>query len=175
MKSLKEDVIKSGTRSGYTGVSPKGDKWCAHITYRGRRYHLGTYSHIEDAIKARARAKEMVMEDALELLKAYELLHREDCRPDRKDLPKVTGEAPREEKEKTDFLTVARRDSSSGYPGVSRNRNRWKAYISYGGKRYTLGYFKEKDEAVSARKQAETQLLEDPDAFEAAYAENGNR
>ena len=60
-QSLKEDAPRSDNLSGYVGVSPKRDKWFAHITYRGTRYHLGTYSNIEDAIKARARAKELVM------------------------------------------------------------------------------------------------------------------
>jgi len=176
VKSLKEDGKKPDTSSGYTGVSRKGDKWCAHITYRRRRYYLGTYGRIEDAVKARARAKELVMEDARELLKAYELLHRDDHRPDRAELPKVETEALRDDKEKTGFLTVARSDSSSGYPGVTRNRNRWRASISYEGKRYSLGLYREKEEAIAARKQAEKRLLEDPGAFVAAVgAEPGKR
>lgn len=83
IQSLKEDAPRSDNLSGYVGVSPKRDKWFAHITYRGKRYHLGTYSNIEDVIKARARAKELVMEDAEKLLEYFEELHKNDYKPER--------------------------------------------------------------------------------------------
>ena len=70
--SLKEDTPSPHTRSGYVGVAPKRGKWYAYITYQGKRYHLGTYSNIDDAVKARARAKELVMEDARQLLAEFE-------------------------------------------------------------------------------------------------------
>lgn len=164
--SLKEDERKPDTRSGYTGVSPKRDKWCAYITYRGKRYHLGTYSNIEDAVKARARAKEHVMEDAQKLLADFEALHKDDYRPDREALPKANPAAANT-KEKVSFLTVARNNNTSGYPGVSRKRDKWIAYISYKGKKHILGTFAEKGAAIAARKKAEKQLTEDPQAFAA--------
>lgn len=163
--SLKEDEKKTDTLSGHTGVSPKRDKWYAHITYRGKRYNLGTYSNIEDAIKARARAKELVMEDAQKLLELYEVIHKDDYKPDRDALPKVKNDAFCNKKADTEFLTVARSNSSSGYPGVSKSREKWKSYISYKGKRYILGYFDEKSEAIAERKKAEKQIMEDPMAF----------
>ncbi len=70
-QSMEEKRKSSRNTSGFTGVSPKRDKWQAFITYKGVRYHLGVYSKLEDAVKARARGKELVMEDARLLLEEY--------------------------------------------------------------------------------------------------------
>ena len=77
---FKESEKKQDTLSACTGVSPKRGMW---YTYRGIRYNLGTYSNIEGAIKARARAKELVMDDALQLLEDFEEFHKDDYKPDR--------------------------------------------------------------------------------------------
>lgn len=164
-QSLKETVKNPKSISGYTGVAPKRDKWYAHITYRGKRYYLGTYLRLEDAVKARARAKELVVEDARKLLEDYEAFHKDDYKPDRLSLPKVETAALQDEKERPPFRTVVRSNNTSGYPGVSRKRNKWIAYISYKGKKRILGSFDEKDDAITARKEAEKQLMEDPQSF----------
>lgn len=49
-------------RSGHLGVCEKrvGGKsvgWCATITFKGKRYHLGLFQEIEEAISARKRAE----------------------------------------------------------------------------------------------------------------------
>lgn len=163
--SLKDDERKADTLSGYTGVSPKRDKWYAYITYRGRRYNLGTYSSIDDAVKARARAKELVVEDAQKLLKYYEELHRNDYKPDRSSLSRVERVPLIHETEKRIRPTVARSNNTSGYPGVAREKKKWKAYISHQGERYTLGYFTEIEDAIATRKAAESKLQENPQAF----------
>lgn len=163
--SLKDDVRKTDTLSGYTGVAPKRDKWYAHITYRGKRYNLGTYSNIEDAVKARARAKELVMEDAQKLLEYYEALHKDDYKLDRSTLPKVKNEPLIVEKERVIRPTVVRSNNSSGYPGVTKARKKWKASISYQSERYVLGYFSEIGDAIAARMDAEKMLNEDPQDF----------
>lgn len=47
-------------------------------------------------------------------------------------------------------------DNSSGVTGISRNHQKWKAYISViPRKQIILGYFNSKEEAILARKQAE--------------------
>lgn len=163
--SLKEDAKSSDNLSGYVGVSPKRDKWFAHITYRGKRYNLGTYSNIEDAVKARARAKELVMEDAEKLLVFYEELHKDDYKPDREALPKIVHTPLIVEKERVIRPEVARSNNTSGCPGVARNHKTWKAYISYQKQRYVLGYFENKEDAIAARKDAERRLKEDPQSF----------
>lgn len=50
-----------------------------------------------------------------------------------------------------------RENNTSGFIGVSwrKNENRWKAYITVNGKQIHLGYFKNKEEAIEARKQGE--------------------
>lgn len=52
------------------------DKWQARITYKGVQYSLGCYFNIDDAVKARARAKELVMADAQGLLDFYNELSK---------------------------------------------------------------------------------------------------
>ena len=85
-KSLTEKVYSTRSQSGYVGVTKKRDRWQAYITYKGRRYSLGVYSTIEEAVKARAKGKEEVMADAAELLKKYQELHSADeLLPNRKE------------------------------------------------------------------------------------------
>ena len=50
--------------------------------------------------------------------------------------------------------------NQSGHPGVWYNKRsaRWEAYINFQKKRYHLGSFKQKEEAVSARQSAEKKL-----------------
>jgi len=84
-QALEEKVESRHAVSGYVGVAPKRDKWQAYITYKGKHYSLGCYTELEDAIKARARGKELVQEDAMELLELYEEIHKRDAvLPERK-------------------------------------------------------------------------------------------
>lgn len=48
-----------------------------------------------------------------------------------------------------------RRDSTSGITGVFQHGKRWKAQICIGGKQKNLGLHATKEEAISARKEAE--------------------
>lgn len=52
-------------------------------------------------------------------------------------------------------------DNTSGIPGVFwyKSRNKWMAYITINGKRKHLGYFKTKEGAVEARRQAEIEYF----------------
>lgn len=75
--ALEEKVESIHAASGYTGVIAKRGKWQAYITYKGKRYSLGCYTKIEDAVKARAYAKDMARDDAVRLLTCYEALHKD--------------------------------------------------------------------------------------------------
>ena len=57
----KTHVIRSNT-SGYTGVywHKQMQKWGARIQFQRKRYSLGLYADIQDAVKARAKAEEMI-------------------------------------------------------------------------------------------------------------------
>lgn len=77
-QSLKDNFYNPKNSSGYTGVVSKRNKWQAYINYKGKRYALGCYDNIEDAIAARTRAKNIVKKDAQNLLKLYNKLHGED-------------------------------------------------------------------------------------------------
>ncbi len=74
-QALDDRIVNPNSISGFVGVQSKRGKWLAYITYKGVRYNLGTYSKIEDAVKARARAKELVMEDAARLYEEYNNLY----------------------------------------------------------------------------------------------------
>ena len=51
----------SVNKSGYTGVyqNKRPGRWVAQITFKGKTYYLGSYEHIEDAVKARKSGEEM--------------------------------------------------------------------------------------------------------------------
>lgn len=53
--------------------------------------------------------------------------------------------------------TCIRSDNTSGHKGVgwAKREQLWRAYININGKTKSLGYFKELDEAIKARKDAE--------------------
>ncbi len=149
-QALEEKVYNTNSASGYVGVQQKRGKWVAYITYKKKRYLLGTYSNIEDAVKARARAKEAVMEDAARIYKETEHLY---------------GEAPRrpprptkaiEIKEESTAIRARRTNNTSGYPGVTMQHDKWNASISVQGYRYRLGAYAELEDAIAARKKAET-------------------
>ena len=56
-KQIKGRLRKDNT-SGYRGICQrKNGKWTAYITRNGRRYHLGSYEDIKDALEARMNAE----------------------------------------------------------------------------------------------------------------------
>ena len=54
-----------------------------------------------------------------------------------------------------------RRDNKSGYKGVfwHTSISKWWAYINKNGKRVTIGYFTDKNDAIAARQRAEVELF----------------
>ena len=77
-QALDDSIFSTRSQSGYIGVTKKRGKWRAHINYKGKTYSLGSYSKLEDAVKARSRAKEWVQEDARALLAVYTDIHKND-------------------------------------------------------------------------------------------------
>ncbi len=150
-QSMEEKILNPNSASGYVGVVAHRDKWSAHITYKKKHYYLGTFSNIEDAIKARARAKEAVMEDASRIYEETDHLYGEA--PRRPPRPK------KEDKEPVEKYHAKRNDNTSGYTGVKCECKRWKAELSFNGTRYHLGLYDDFEQAVAIRKTAEALAL----------------
>ncbi len=160
-QALNDETVSKYSSSGFVGVQPKRDKWYAYINYKGVRYNLGTYSNIEDAIKARARAKEWVMEDAARLYEKYDDQYGEAPRRPAPPIKIVSDPEP------VSSDPVARRsDNTSGCTGVTKNKGKWSASICVKGCRYRLGVFDNLEDAIAVRKQAEKLVeIEDLDSL----------
>lgn len=149
-QALDDKTVNPNSLSGFVGVQPKRDKWTAYITYKGVHYNLGTYSKLEDAVKARARAKETVMEDAARLYDEYDDLYGETPRRPAPPVKIIPDDQP------VKSAPMARRsDNTSGCTGVTRSKGKWIASICMKGYRYKLGAYDNLDDAVAVRKQAE--------------------
>lgn len=172
-QAVKEQVISTRNQSGYVGVFPKRDKWTATLKYKGKLYYLGTFYNIEDAVKARARAKELAIEDAKGLINFYDEIHKDDPEPYKRE-NFVAPEFPANpwiEKNNEPVSATRRSDNTSGYVGVYHRNGKWEARICYQGLRYILGCFDSIDDAVNARKAAEQDLKNDSVHFEEKYSE----
>ena len=168
-QSIEEKVHSTKAMSGYTGVTTKRGKWKAYIRYKGQNTSLGCYTKLEDAVKARARGKELVQMDALGLLDFYEELHKDDpARPNREQVRQMQ-EKPLPEPPAELRIKATRSNNTSGYPGVHRKRDKWAAKITYQKVTYQLGTFENIDGAIAARQEAERLLLADPQKFQEKY------
>ncbi|MBR0343607.1 MAG: hypothetical protein IJH64_15400 [Oscillospiraceae bacterium] len=57
----KSSVLRKDNKSGYKGVcQKKNGKWMAYLMKKGRRYYLGSYDNINEAVKARKRAEKEI-------------------------------------------------------------------------------------------------------------------
>lgn len=164
-QSIEEKVHSTKAMSGYTGVTTKRGKWKAYIRYKGQNISLGCYTKLEDAVKARARGKELVQMDALGLLDFYEELHKDDpARPNRSQVRQMQ-EKPITAPQSGPRVRATRSNNTSGYPGVHRKRDKWAAKITYEKVTYQLGTFDNIALAIAARQEAELKLNESPEQF----------
>lgn len=164
-QALDEQVYSTRAASGYTGVTLKRDKWKAYIRYKGKIYSLGCYTELEDAVKARARGKELVQMDALGLLDFYEELHKDDPSPPDRAKVREAHRAQKQPLSDPPILPARRSNNTSGYPGVLRKRNKWAAKITCQKVTYQLGSYETIEEAIAARQEAEAKLRENPNNF----------
>lgn len=164
-QSLEEQVHSTRAMSGYTGVTVKRGKWKAYIKYKGQDISLGCYDKLEDAVKARARGKELVQMDAMGLLDFYEELHKDDpALPDRAKV-RAENKQPKQNQPESPMLPALRSNNTSGHPGVHRKRNKWAAKITWQKVTYQLGSYKSIEEAIAVRQTAEKKLQDDPLGF----------
>ncbi len=68
LKNINKVRSTSSPDTGVRGVILKDGKYQAQITFRKKRYNLGRYSHLDDAIEARRRAEARVEEYLKEYL-----------------------------------------------------------------------------------------------------------
>lgn len=174
-QSIEEQVRSTRAMSGYTGVTVKRGKWLAHIAYKGKHITLGCYDKLEDAVKARARGKELVQLDAMGLLDIYEELHKDDpLLPQREEI-RNQHKQPKQEQPPSSMLPARRSSNTSGYPGVHKKRDKWAAKITWEKVTYHLGCYKTIDEAIAVRKEAEQALQQDPAGFPEWVLNRGSR
>lgn len=64
LRMVFSDTVRRDNTSGCKGVYQKNGRWAARIQYKGKRYFLGVYDKLEDAVTARKEAEEKVREDA---------------------------------------------------------------------------------------------------------------
>ncbi len=148
-QAMEEKILNPNSASGYVGVQPKRGKWAAYITYKKKTYWLGVYSNIEDAVKARAGAKEAVMEDAARIYEETDHLYGEaPLRPPRPPKePPVIAEPV--------IIPARRSNNTSGCPGVYLKKEKWSVNITVNKYRYRLGSYDKLEDAVAVRKKAE--------------------
>ena len=174
-QSIEEQVLSTRAKSGYTGVTTKRGKYKAYIKYKGQNLDLGCYINLEDAVKARARGKELVQMDALGLLDSYEQLHKDDpMLPDRSKI-RAENKQSKQEPPVSHLLPALRSNNTSGYPGVHKKRNKWAAKITFQKVTYQLGTFDHFEDAVAARQAAELLLSNSPELFRSTYCPTDNR
>lgn len=67
VEMLAAGTVRSNNTSGVPGVDwrPSKQSWRASICFKGKRYYLGSYARFEDAVKARKRAEEEMVEPFL--------------------------------------------------------------------------------------------------------------
>lgn len=64
LKMVFSDTVRKDNTSGYKGVYLKDNRWAARIQYKGKRYYLGTYDKLEEAISVRKEAEEKIREES---------------------------------------------------------------------------------------------------------------
>ena len=163
-QSMQEQVHSLRAGSGYTGVTAKRGKWLAYIKYKGKLHLLGSYDKLEDAVKARARGKELVQSDTAALLELYEAVHRDDPSP-----PDREAVRQQHQQRKVPVLepihSALRSNNTSGCPGVFRKRDKWAARITNQKVTYQLGSYERMEDAIAVRQEAEKRLRDDPHGF----------
>lgn len=65
--------LNKNNKSGHKGVcwSKQYQKWEASLKFKSKKYHLGLYDKLEDAVKARAKGEEHIFDPFLEWYAEY--------------------------------------------------------------------------------------------------------
>lgn len=63
--AIKSKKIRSDSTTGVTGVYLQKGKYVAKIVFQSKQYQLGKFDHIDDAIKARKEAEELLFDGSV--------------------------------------------------------------------------------------------------------------
>ncbi len=77
VKNVLSEKLYSTNTSGHKGVYRKRGKWAASIQYKKKKYYLGVYDSIEEAIRVRNEAEAVVRDDAMSILEAIKEINGE--------------------------------------------------------------------------------------------------
>lgn len=68
VEMIRANTVRSNNTSGVPGVDwlTRKQRWRASICFKGKRHYLGSYTEFDDAVKARKRAEEELVEPFLE-------------------------------------------------------------------------------------------------------------
>ena len=141
---LQNSKRRSDNKSGVKGVSRRGKRWLAYIRVNGKLSQLGAFGTLEEAAAARKEAEQKYF---------GEFACQNPERPRAAELLPVETIQPRHQ-------WRMRNDNTSGTKGVCWDKihQRWQVMIWRNGKAISVGYFREKADAVAARKQAELEV-----------------
>jgi hypothetical protein len=132
--------------SGFYGVSAKGKRWQAQLSYDSKQHNLGAFDTKQEAALAYDRKARQCGED----------------KPLNYESIKATEEAVQAQAEYA--LTHPKQPKprpASGFYGVSANGKRWQAQLSYNSKEHYFGAFDTKQEAALAYDREARQCRED--------------
>ena len=66
LRMVFSDTVRKDNTTGHKGVYLKNGRFAARIQYKGKRYYLGTFDKIEDAVSVRREAEEKIREACAE-------------------------------------------------------------------------------------------------------------
>jgi hypothetical protein len=153
---------KQRSKSGFYGVYAAGKRWETKINYGGKKHYIGTFDTKQEAALAHDRA-------AWEHGGGKKKLNYESIEA----AEEAAAQAQAEHTLMHHMCADPKHRHPSGFHGVTAERKRWKAQITYGGKYHHLGTFGTKQEAAlaydrAARKHGEGKKKLNYESMEAA-------
>ena len=79
IESLENSTLRSDNKTGHIGVSRHKGKFRANITFKGKRYYLGSFETLEEAALIREQAKESLHGRFLEEYYRTQSLNAANC------------------------------------------------------------------------------------------------